>query len=313
MKKLLYLPLIYQGGNEQWDLLKAFQKVYEVKTLDHLNLNEANGLLAGLVEGWQPDIVHCQFSDHIDPVVVKSLKEKYPAIVWTQWTGDCRPYPLPLIAEFGKIVDLTLLASGIGQKELYEKAGVKKVGYWQHAAPDWAFLPQLPHEERKGIVMLAHNYDPIDPSGDRKELVERLSQEFDDFIVYGSGWTDNVRHGDPIPWPKQSPIYQKAKISVGTNGVNTVTGYWSDRPYLAMASGTPHLTHYVSGWEEQFDIGVESFTYRSIDDAVTKLKWILQADPALIDEVGRVGQAKVRENHTFDKRVEEYQEMVAAL
>jgi hypothetical protein len=306
MKKLLYLPLLYQGGNEQYDLYKAFSKVYEVAMIDHLNEPHTNELLEEKVRTFQPDIVHMQVSDKIDLNMVKRLRNEFPGILWTQWTGDCRAEPLPLIVKFGQVIDATLLASGLGQKKLYEQRQVKNVRYLQHAVADWQFIEPLPMSERKGIVMIANNYDQHDPSGDRLELAQKLSDTFEDFIVYGSGWPDSIRHGDPIPWVEQGITMNKAFITVGTNGINTVPGYWSDRPYIALAAGSPHLTRAVPSCT------LPLLEYNTLDEAVHQIR-TARIDPVSIESIMRLGQLGVMKHDTFDHRVMEYRQIVAEL
>lgn len=306
MKKLLYLPLIYQGGNEQFDLYEAFSKVFEVKIHDHLNESYANDVLIELMASFQPDIVHSQFSEKIDPRVIKKLRKQYPKVIWTQWTGDCRPKPLPLIVQFGKLMDATLLASGLGQAEAYEEQGVKNIRYWQHAVAPWQFIKPLPAKDRSGIVMVANNYDQTDPSGDRLELAKRLTLEFPDFTAYGSGWPDDVRHGDPIPWTQQGVLYNRAFLTVGTNGINTVPGYWSDRPYIALAAGSPHLTHAVPGYN------LPSFQYHNHDEAVKLIK-TARFTPLETDAIAKLGQEYVRDHETWDHRVIQYQQILESL
>lgn len=310
MKKLLYLPLNVAGGaSEQVDLAAAFRKVYEVETFDHLNSTNPNGGFIEAFTAFRPDIVHAQWSDKITPSIISGLQQDFPQTIWTQWSGDCREEPVPLIVEYGRYMDATLLASGDGQREHYEGETGSRVFWWQHAIADWQLLPHIPEKDKTGIVMVGNIYgqDQL-----RVALARRLTKEFADFVAYGDGYPDDVRRGGRIDWKEQSQVFNKAVITIGPNYLNYVDKYFSDRPLIAMAAGSCHMFEYVPGAEELFTDGYECIFWRTVDEAVEKIQNMLN-NPIGRAWMAQAGQDKVRKYHSWDARVAEYQKIVESL
>jgi hypothetical protein len=216
---------------------------------DHLNTDNAEEMIEQVLKDWRPDYVHAQFSDKLHPEWVVEMKRKYPAI-WTQWAGDARREPIPLVVAFGKVVDATLLASGEGQKELYEQATGKPVFWWQHAVADWQIVTP---SEQSGLTMVANHYDTREFDTERWDTAERFSREFPDFRAYGSGWDTRVNWQGAVSWAEQTNIYRSSLITLGPNVLNDIRWYFSDRPLIAMATGVPHLWRYIPGLEELFE------------------------------------------------------------
>lgn len=311
--RLLYLPLLVSGGaSEQYDLWQAFQKEYDVWMFDHLNHADPSNELIRIMAVFKPDIVHIQASDKLDIEVLESLKKQYPDTKFTQWTGDSRPYPIPYVVRYGKIMDATFLATGQGQKEQYEAVTGKPVFYWQHAVADWQFLPIPDEVERHGIVMACNFYDDLPLSDARRELAIRLSKEFEDFYVYGNGFTPNMRAGGRVEWRAAPALYNRSLITVGMSCMDKVEGYYSDRPLIAMASGTCHVTNYYPGAYQQFENNVDCVFYRGVDDAIELIKELIK-NPQRRRAIGIAGLQKVRSEHMWSNRVQFYKEMVAKL
>jgi hypothetical protein len=311
MKKLLYLPLLVPGGaSEQVDLEAAFRKKYDVKILDHYNTKQPMEKLVEIVMDFKPDYVHVQYSDRINLDVVEKLRKDFPKTIWTHWTGDARREPIPHIVTCGKVMDATFLATGIGQKEKYERLTGKPVFYWQHAAADWQFLDPLPEESKTDVVMVGNIYGREVGANLRISLARTLTKLFPTFTAYGGGYPTDVRKGGSIPWKQQSELFNRAALTIGPNAFWDIEGYWSDRPLIAMAAGTTHLWHEVPG--SPFEDWRDCVYWLTVEDVVGKIGYLLER-PELRRELAHQGQVAIKKAHTFDTRVEEYEAAVSTL
>lgn len=310
MKKLLYLPLVFEGSNnEQKFLEKAFRKHFKVQTFNFMEAKKPDDEFLTLVQQFRPDIIHCQFqgTSRIHPRALASIKTVYPETIITQWTGDVRVDPIPEVVEYGKVCDLTLVASTTDIGE-YERAGVKKAMYWQNAVD----ISQLKTSTQVlgGITFCGGRYTVFPNSEQRAELVERFRKEFLNgfFQPYGFGWLPH----QVIPWDEQGDLYAKSFISLGHHNILGKRWWFSDRQLIAMAAGRPHLCQYTEGLEEQFTDMEHCVFYRSIDEAVEKAKWLL-AHPVEATKIGLQGQQKIKEEHLWPTRVKEYLKLLKSI
>lgn len=301
--KLLYLPLIYEGSNnEQKYLAKAFGRQFsEVATFDYMSNPHPNDDFMTFTQQFKPDVIHCQFqgTNRIEPFCLAHIKAVYPNIVITQWTGDVRPEPIPEVVNYGKYCDLTLVCSTT-DIEAYERAGVKQAAYWQNAVDETQFT--RPSKKPKGIAFCGGRYTHFSNSQQRIALVEKFQKTFgDDMTVYGFGWQPH----QILPWDDQPQLYATKELVLGHNNVPGKRWWFSDRQMIAMASGRPHLCQYSEDLELLFDDMVHCVFYYSIDEAIEKAEW-LRKHPDEASQIGLAGQALMREKYTWDTRVSEY-------
>lgn len=305
--KLLYLPLIYYGqNNEQKYLERSLRKFFNVQVFDYCNTTDPNNALKKIVEDFEPDVIHCQFqgTNIIDVSVLKEIRMKHNCII-SQWTGDEREEPIPEYVKYGDYCDLNLVVSLEAIRQ-YMSAGLKNVKYWQNAI---AIPEQIGHppDEPKNIVFCGSRYTTFPNSKNRIELIERFKKEFgDQFKVYGFGWP--FTEGN-LPWGKQTEVYQSAFLTLGQNNVADHEWWFSDRQLIAMAAGRPHLCQYSNNLEALFDNGKECIFYKSIDEAVKMAKWIL-GQKEIAEYIGKKGQEKVKAIYNWDYRVEQFIKMI---
>ena len=305
MKKLLYLPLKIEGGAaEQVYLEKAFRKEFIIEVFDFLNYRgKRDSRFSELVENFHPDIIHCQFqgTKYIDPTLLAIVKLRYPKVVISQWTGDVREQPIAEVLEYGKYCDITFVNS-VDDIKKYQQAGLRDVRLMFNAADAKAQKGKL-SAKPQGIVFCGARYNSFSGSWTRIALVERFHQEFKEgFSVFGSGWP----FGQGIlPWEKQTEVYQNSYLILGHNNIETLEGWFSDRVFIAMASGRPFLCQYSRNLEKYFVDMREMVYWHTIDEAVEKAKWLL-VNSIEARKIGKTGKQKVLAEHNWDVRVKEF-------
>lgn len=283
MKRLLFIPLDYHKPNVQLYLFDALKTQFEVT------------YYKGDVHG-KPEIIYVQ-SGAISPKELIKIKRKTKATV-IQWTGDCRPELLSEVMAYKGIVDKTFLACGIGQKEMYEQALGHEVVWLQHAGT--MFVEPTDMQEG-GIAFVGNYYDQFPGGAERNKLCYELDKKYEDeFFCYGS-WGDSR---GSVPYDDTPWIYANAYVSISANIFNDVEGYWSNRPYDILAAGSCCLMRYVPGIERHFTDGVHCVYYRSNEEAMEKIEWLL-ANPEIRNRIARAGFNHVRENHTWVNRAME--------
>lgn len=233
---------------------------------------------------------------------MQALKNKTTSKIFS-WSGDCRNELLPEVL-FGKhICDITFLASGIAQKEMYEQALGHPVKYLQHAIVDNGYAVQK-SMSIKGIVFIGNAYDQFEGAVERNELCAILSKEYPEtFEVFGSGFNLPIyNNSKSLPFTEKYTKYNLSYISISANIFNNKEGYWSDRPLEIMAAGSCCLMRYVPNLENYFEDMVDCVFYRSNDEALEKVNTLLNY-VELRNKIAAQGQNKVLEYHTYDYRV----------
>ena len=133
-------------------------------------------------------------------------------------------------------------------------------------------------------------------------MANALQQAGIDFGLVGNGWPKNLpRLGNCQPM-EQPTIMRKAKVVIGMNNFHGVERYYSNRQFVALASGTPVVCHYVPNMEKDFTDGVHCLFFRNATELVEKVKYLLD-NPEKAKEIGRNGRNLVFRRHTWYSRV----------
>lgn len=321
--KLLYLPL--HADEFPTGTARAFLNHSDVNSyteFDYLE-EERSGRTADLnrqlneiVEDFQPDIIHMQLQEtkKILPETLLDIKRRRPGIILTSWMGDWRPSVPAYTNAINAACDVALL-SNEGQLEMYSQACGKPVLYWQIGIgddEDTDFSGPAPVLGFKvpEVVFIGRYYgDSAFPdSKGRLLLAEAMAEAGFDFGVVGSGFPIHVRTVGQCKRTDAKWVYKAAKVSLGYNAVNDCERYWSERQIQAMASGTPHVCRWVPGLEKDFSSS-ECKSFRSFAEAVEIIKDLLQY-PVVAGGVGERGRKKVLAEHTWERRVEQYFEIL---
>lgn len=301
MKKLLFIPQHYFAEprpHEEWfiEFSKVFDCVYH-------NDNNVYSILSF-------DYIFVQ-SGAILARDLHMLKSYIGGKV-IQWTGDCRDECMSSVTDYENLVDLTLLAVGIGQKSIYEKALNIKVDYLQQGVFKEFYLPFKPLQSG-GIVFIGNNYDYFEGAIERTNLCKKLSSCFDSFEVVGNGFNlEGFNNKRSIPYIDSAKIYNESYISISHACFNDVEGYYSNRTLDILASGSCCLMRYVPNIEKFFTDMEHVVFYKNNDEAVAKIKMLLD-NPELRNKIALSGQKLAMEKHTFGYRVKEINEYLQKL
>lgn len=101
-----------------------------------------------------------------------------------------------------------------------------------------------------------------------------------------------------------------SKVVIGSNFVNDVPGYWSDRAYLTLGCQGFFLTQYVEGQELVFKDGEDLAYWRDYPELVEKLDYYLPRE-AERKAIATNGKTLVHNLHTYDHRVQVFWEEIS--
>lgn len=278
MKTLLFIPLDYHKPNVHLQWFEAFKTKFNTTYFDG--------------SSGDYDYIFMQ-SGALSPERLREIKGN--AIVY-QWTGDCRPELLSEVMLYKGIADRTFLACGLGQKQMYEDALGHSVEWMQHAAT--IFIE--PKEMQSGQITFIGNYYDQFPGGDERnklciDLLSKYGHRFDSFGSWGAGRGSVIYNATP-------GIYSNSYISISANIFNDIDGYWSNRSYDILASGSCCLMRYVPGIEKHFTHMEHCVYYNTNDEALGLIEWLIH-NPEYRNAIAKAGYLHVKENHTFLNRV----------
>lgn len=233
--------------------------------------------------------------------ILDRIKELTGAKV-IQWTGNCNGALLEEVLIYKGIADVTLLASGIGQKDLYEKELGHHVGYLQHGMAPFNFLPVNESLDNRNIVFIGNNYDHFEGARERNELCLWLSKTFENFEVIGNGFNlPGYRNHRSCSYYDTPKIYNESYIAIAANCMNDIEGYWSNRCLDIMAAGCACLMRKTPNCEKWFTNWQDCVFYETKEEAVRHISTLLN-DKQLRNTIANNGQKLIREKHTLDYR-----------
>lgn len=301
MKRLLFIPL-------DWQLPVKPHQAYYTSLASHFNvlyyLDQPSSI------NFSPDIIFVH-SGALVPELLTELKDMTGATV-IQWTGDCRSELLQPVMSYKGICDITALACGIGQKDMYEDAMGHKVYYLQHAVEPYQFLSvreNLTKPEK--VVFIGNNYDQFPGAVERTQLCKALSIVFSaNFEVIGNGFASHeFKNSRAIKYDQTPEIYSNSYIGISANIYNDIEGYWSNRPLDIMAAGSCCLMRYTPRMEKWFTDMQDCVFFSSNTEAISKIQMLLD-NPELRNKIALTGQKKVKMFHSYDSRVLELMEII---
>jgi len=104
--------------------------------------------------------------------------------------------------------------------------------------------------------------------------------------------------------------YRKAKIALVPAPPDVVAReYWSNRIYLAAATGTPCVVGYVPGIESHYTDGREVLYYLDSREMMAAIQTLLSSETRRI-EMGRAARERTLREHSYQARVQTMIEMI---
>lgn len=334
MKKLrlLYLPVEAKEGDQR-ARRKIFTDMVKEGRLEALEIfsyriyGRANGgklmcqKIFELARDFQADAIYWQGVWYVGPLdeealaQLKNLPSK-PAIC--NENGDpfgnfwVVPYPKSLLSLI-KYTDVCFNA-GLGRAAGYfKKKGAKYVYLLPHGYDNVSFGDEFPEvaEYKNDVVMIANQWTSRRPfasapgASTRPALIKALEEEFGDrFALYGKGWDKFSCSRGSIDFFEQTNVYNSSRVAIGLPQFSDIDYYESNRPFNTIATGTPYVSGYSSKFEEILMDRVHCHYFKTPQEAVDKVKWLLSLPGQQRIEMGRKAAEYVRSNHTVRHRME---------
>jgi hypothetical protein len=238
---------------------------------------------------------------------LKAARLENPQMIVVNWNGDVYEQMLisPEMMLWLKHVDLQLTVNANVLKT-YAQAGIP-AAYWQVAYEpvDYNDLPDVPAHD---VVFLANCYSEW-----RTSLGHTLqSMPGVNVGVYGRGW--KFGNGDcTYNFPVSTAIYQRARIAVGDNQFPDQYGFVSNRIFEVLASGGFLLHQPIAGLKELTGLtaDVHYVEWADLTGLQHKVRhWLEPRYDEKRRAIATAGQAYVREQHSFDARVQELFQLI---
>jgi spore maturation protein CgeB len=267
------------------------------------------------VEDFRPNLIHLQIqhTNIIDPHTIYKIKERWPKIIITNWTGDVRNYVPKTYRNIAKYADYNLISS-TGQIELFEKTLGKKVHYWQIGYDPKLYYPAKNKAEKFTYdAIFTANYtrkENYPGTRDREKVCKLLRSKFGNrFGLFGSGWPRNFKCKGSLHQRKLANFYHQSFSSICVNHYNNLAHYFSDRLLMCLACGRPTISLKFPHWQTYFTNNCDLVMVDNVDEIPGKVQYLLN-HPDHAEFIGKSGAEKVFAEHTYFSRVNELFKMI---
>lgn len=319
MKSILHVALIAPGGYSNAGLMKAFFDNgfseytcfdFQEKTFNS-DRETMRKMLIKEAERLRPDMIFMQIqaSDILDVDTFKSLSK----ISFTvNYTFDIRTVEqTEWLYNLASILGL-ICFSNQRDVDICNAMGFPNAMVLQSSVDTDDYFIDRDWNQEKLISFIGTNYlntnIPFPKSGERNEMVERLTKKYGDrFGVWGVGW-NNSRLTKPT---EERDIYNNSKIAINHNNFNEEL-YTSDRIWRIMACGTLCLTSYFKGIENLFTRYEHLDWWETIDELEGKIDHYFN-NPELSEKIRNRGWHHFMSNHTWMDRIGEVMDFVDEL
>lgn len=316
MIRVLYLP-IYEPG---WAVQKVQKhglrdaltrartpkgwgiSVYE---LDYLAIppKQLEEELLHAAAVFQPRLILMQLQGHlpVTAAMLSKLRSLIPRASVINWNGDVALGGLtsPEVLHLLRYVDLQLTVNA-SALDVYKAQGIP-AAYWQIGFEEPGdVLPDMPAHD---VVFLGSFNNPK-----RLPLLEALKGLTDEKINVGV-YQPGDQTATLYDFAKGKALYQRAKISIGSNEYRESYGFFSNRVFQSMAAGgSIFLQQTIPGIQSLTGLipGVHFIEWSDYADLRNQVRYFL--DPAHEADRARIADAGtryVRQFHSFDARVQE--------
>jgi len=245
-------------------------------------------------------------SGSVPAEAIVGLRKALPGCVVSHFMGDLREEVSPYLASVCRACHLTLISSQ-GQLQMFLDAGAPRVQFcpiavdWEEdvaGEPEWEPPFRVPD-----VVFCGRNYGETFPGTvEREEAARALVGAGVDFGVVGKGWGPDVPMVGHCERHQQSSVYRRAKVVLSINNFNEIRRYYSNRLFVALASGKPVVCRWVPGVEDDLQDGENCVLYRTPEELVGSVRRLLD-DRHERDRIGAAGRALVLSSHTWFHRV----------
>lgn len=146
---------------------------------------------------------------------------------------------------------------------------------------------------------------------ERRTYLEYASRETEVDIYTGSDTTmlTGLHNRGKVDYMTEMPmVFHNSRININIT-LRTIQQGISLRVWDVLACGGFLLTNYQPELEEFFEIGKDLECYMSKEDLVSKIRYYLEHDEERA-RIAQNGYEKVKEHHTYEKRVQEIMEKI---
>lgn len=296
MKRLLFISHP-QGTEDKEPFYQALKKKYECVFFDF------NGGINYFIPLYL-DYIYIH-AGSISKDTLNGIRQVNTTAKAIQWSGDCRDELFHDTLRLKGLVDITLLACGMGeQKKMYEKE-LGRVEWFPHGVSDWQFLPV--NKDAKGIIFIGNNYEHFSGARDRAEICKQLKETYgDNFKIYGNGWGD-IGEGT-IPFEENHLYYNKALIGIDGSIFNDKDGYFSHRPLQIMAAGCLCMVRRFPQYDKSFN-PLSCSTWDNIGHLIEMVNMYL-TDNELRHYVAKANQISMKKRFHYDALVERFDNII---
>lgn len=151
-----------------------------------------------------------------------------------------------------------------------------------------------PYEPRSRDVIFTGGTEP--PFHDRLDAIKLIRRYRHSVAVYGRSSPHSI-FGAAF-WAE----HQKAKcVFVPTPPRQAPARYWSNRVYLATATGTPCVVGWTEGLDAHFQDGRDVLFFSSPSELMAAVELLIH-DPGARERIGRAGRIRTLADHTYQNR-----------
>lgn len=171
----------------------------------------------------------------------------------------------------------------------------------QGVDPDDFELKIQPYGDRKYDVIFTGGFKGA--FQDREKMLSAINKRFS-LATYGRNSNRRV-YGTEF-----FEAHQRARVAfVPLPPKDVGERYWSNRVYLAAATGTPCVVGRVDGLEGHFEDGKDVMYFVDNETMVAAIQYLLH-HPARARKMGLRARARVLKDHTYERRAEKLMEEV---
>jgi len=266
-----------------------------------------NTVLYKKVKTQKPELLLIVKGELIEPHIIKVIREHCPNVVIVLWHFDPVDANAEWIKDRAKACTHFFTSCG-ACVPIYQILGINV--FWLSEGCDPVFhqpmeLTEFEQHYYGADVAFAGTIFP-----NRALVLKHLVYKKFNLKIWGP---DVVRIPNTIsPYYKKrldneyehSKMVSATKIHIGMTRTPELSGSWSARLYRIMAAGGFYIQDHVPGLEDFFEIGKELEVFENKHDLSDKILYYLDHEKER-KQIADRGMKKVREKHTFLKRMEE--------
>jgi len=299
MYKIIFFGKSKRRTRTTFHMVRAFKECgNDVLWLNHSQIrrrqkNESDRWTLDQITVFKPNFIFI-YSKDIPLSVLRKISES--GIKTVLYSEDMSDEISDELIQLGMLVDYFLVTNK-GMLTDYKKAGIVNPVYFVGACDRYdhrlrrPFLPLWKSDI--AFIGQARANEP------RVNLVQKLSERFK-VKVYGKNWqTFGFNPTLTTITPRSyALVCGGAKIFLGSDITDKVTGYWSNRLWLTLGCGGFFLTAYVQGMENIFENKRHLVWYHSEQECLSLAEEYL-AKPEERRKIALQGYQLVHDNYTF--------------